>query len=122
MAFLAWQRTNTGEIDVNRLCVDPACFRRGLAAGPLIHLLAAQPFGDVTVSTGAANTPAIALYTRLDFAHIRTHPRMRHRAIPAIRDEKGQVFSFGHLLITGENANDPIPGNAVIYDFQGSRM
>jgi ribosomal protein S18 acetylase RimI-like enzyme len=67
MAFVAWQHTDTGDIDIDRLCVDPAYFRRSLATGLLTHLLTTQLVGDVTVSTGAANAPAVALYTRLGF-------------------------------------------------------
>jgi ribosomal protein S18 acetylase RimI-like enzyme len=67
VGFLAWTRTSGGELDVDRLCVDPGWFRRGVARGLLDHLLRAEPAGDVLVSTGAANAPALALYRRAGF-------------------------------------------------------
>ncbi|NUT93293.1 MAG: GNAT family N-acetyltransferase [Saccharothrix sp.] len=57
--FIAWAREGD-ELDVDRLCVDPSHFRRGLGRRLVSAVLA---FGlPVTVSTGAANAPAVALY------------------------------------------------------------
>ncbi|MFD4243089.1 GNAT family N-acetyltransferase [Streptomyces sp. NPDC058525] len=65
--FLAWEETGGG-IGIDRLCVDPAWFRRGIASRLLRHALTELFAGlDVTVSTGAANQPAVALYTRMGF-------------------------------------------------------
>jgi ribosomal protein S18 acetylase RimI-like enzyme len=72
VAFLAWQRTADGEVDIDRLCVDPDWFRLRLATELLLHLLAIEPDGDVLVSTGAANTPALILYERTGFQQIGT--------------------------------------------------
>lgn len=59
-----------GVVDVDRLCVHPDFFRRGLArrlVGAVLDL------GDpVTVSTGADNGPAVALYERLGFERVGT--------------------------------------------------
>ncbi|MFJ9549588.1 GNAT family N-acetyltransferase [Streptomyces erythrochromogenes] len=65
--FLAWEEepnggTGTG-IGIDRLCVAPAFFRRGIASLLLRHALAELfPGRPVEVTTGAANTPAVRLY------------------------------------------------------------
>ncbi|MEU3064383.1 GNAT family N-acetyltransferase [Streptomyces subrutilus] len=71
--FLAWARepdgpVRGGPVRVDRLCVDPARFRRGVASLLLEHALAGV-FADrpVVVATGAANAPALRLYERLGF-------------------------------------------------------
>ncbi|MEU2389946.1 GNAT family N-acetyltransferase [Streptomyces sp. NPDC007369] len=67
--FLAWEREPDGSVCVDRLCVDPAWFRRGVASVLLRALLDGVPADrPVTVSTGAANAPAVALYERFGFA------------------------------------------------------
>ena len=56
--------TEAGTCDIDRLVVDPAWFRRGLARA----LLAALPSRlEVTVSTGSANHPGIAMYRSMGF-------------------------------------------------------
>ncbi|MGW2369176.1 GNAT family N-acetyltransferase [Streptomyces sp. NPDC001667] len=66
-AFVAW-RNDTEPVEIDRLCVDPEFFRRGLAAKLLTHLLdEIVPDRDVVVTTGAANHPAVTLYKRLGF-------------------------------------------------------
>ncbi|MCX4694359.1 N-acetyltransferase [Streptomyces sp. NBC_01408] len=66
--FLAWEDAEDGGVCVDRLCVAPAWFRRGIASLLLGHVLAdLRPGRAVTVTTGAANAPAVALYTRLGF-------------------------------------------------------
>ncbi|MEU2869529.1 GNAT family N-acetyltransferase [Streptomyces olivoreticuli] len=66
-AFIAW-REDTDPVEIDRLCVDPEFFRRGLAARLLTHLLnEIVPDRDIVVTTGAANHPAITLYKRLGF-------------------------------------------------------
>ncbi|MGW7100596.1 GNAT family N-acetyltransferase [Streptomyces sp. NPDC054838] len=66
--FLAWEEEGDGSVCVDRLCVAPAAFRRGIASLLLRHLLAETvPGRRVTVTTGAANSPAVALYDRLGF-------------------------------------------------------
>ncbi|WP_424214680.1 GNAT family N-acetyltransferase [Streptomyces sp. BI20] len=62
--FLAWEETA-----VDRLCVDPALFRRGVASRLLTAFLAhpGRPAGPLSLTTGAANAPAVALYTRFGF-------------------------------------------------------
>ncbi|MCC3779968.1 GNAT family N-acetyltransferase [Streptomyces sp. UNOB3_S3] len=70
-AFVAWQtRAGTGPqvTWIDRVCVDPAFFRRGLATRLLRHLLTeVLDGGEVRVGTGAANRPATALYSGLGF-------------------------------------------------------
>ncbi|MFD5622277.1 GNAT family N-acetyltransferase [Streptomyces yangpuensis] len=74
--FLAWEEepndgTGTGigtDISIDRLCVAPAFFRRGVASLLLRHALAELfPGRPVQVTTGAANTPAVRLYEALGF-------------------------------------------------------
>ncbi|WP_436499319.1 GNAT family N-acetyltransferase [Actinokineospora sp. HUAS TT18] len=69
VAFVAW--TDTDGVDIDRLCVDPDWFRRGLGSALVTELLA-RTEGDVTVSTGADNLPAITLYERAGFARTGT--------------------------------------------------
>ncbi|MCX4825797.1 GNAT family N-acetyltransferase [Streptomyces sp. NBC_01142] len=69
-AFVAWQ-TDSGQhiTHIDRVCVDPAWFRRGLASCLLDHLLAeVTASSEVRVSTGADNQPAVKLYERLGFS------------------------------------------------------
>ncbi|WP_260610705.1 GNAT family N-acetyltransferase [Streptomyces sp. WAC06614] len=65
--FLAWGPGPDGGAEIDRLCVDPGWFRRGVASLLLRHaldeVLVDRP---VTVTTGAVNTPAVTLYTRLE--------------------------------------------------------
>ncbi|WP_129838676.1 GNAT family N-acetyltransferase [Streptomyces sp. RFCAC02] len=87
-AFVAWRSLDGGAvIDIDRVCVDPAWFRRGLASRLIGHLLAdLAPRGDVRVSTGTDNHPAVALYQSLGFSRIGTGEpvpglRMAHFAL-----------------------------------------
>ncbi|RLU86877.1 GNAT family N-acetyltransferase [Streptomyces griseocarneus] len=58
----------TDPVEIDRVCVDPAWFRHGLASRLLRHLMnELAPTQDLIVSTGAANEPAIALYEHLGF-------------------------------------------------------
>ncbi|WP_329387753.1 GNAT family N-acetyltransferase [Streptomyces sp. NBC_01351] len=63
--FLAWEDGAEGGVCIDRVCVDPAWFRRGVASLLLGHVPADR---DVTVTTGADNAPAVALYERFGFA------------------------------------------------------
>ncbi|MBT2403336.1 MULTISPECIES: GNAT family N-acetyltransferase [unclassified Streptomyces] len=66
--FLAWEEEPDRTICVDRLCVAPVWFRRGVASLLLRHLLTeVLPDRAVTVTTGAANAPAVTLYERLGF-------------------------------------------------------
>ncbi|MFI9813433.1 GNAT family N-acetyltransferase [Saccharothrix variisporea] len=67
--FIAWAHEGD-ELDVDRLCVDPDHFRRGLGRRLVAAVLA---FGaPVTVCTGAANAPAVALYEGVGFTRVGT--------------------------------------------------
>ncbi|MFB9903601.1 GNAT family N-acetyltransferase [Allokutzneria oryzae] len=70
VAFLAWRRTTEGEIDIDRLCVDPGWFRKGIAGALVDEVL--RESGPAIVSTGAANTPAVTLYERKGFVRTGT--------------------------------------------------
>ncbi|MEU9302277.1 GNAT family N-acetyltransferase [Streptomyces sp. NPDC048269] len=66
--FLAWEQETGGGVCIDRLCVAPAWFRRGVASLLLRHALTELfPGRPVEVTTGAANAPAVALYERLGF-------------------------------------------------------
>ncbi|MFF5490447.1 GNAT family N-acetyltransferase [Streptomyces virginiae] len=66
--FLAWASEPEDGVSIDRLCVDPAWFRRGVASLLLRHALTELfPGRTVEVTTGAANAPAVALYQRLGF-------------------------------------------------------
>ncbi|MFG2877277.1 GNAT family N-acetyltransferase [Streptomyces sp. NPDC048337] len=67
--FLAWEEPAAdGPLRLDRLCVDPARFRLGVASLLLRHVLAELfPDRPVEVTTGAGNTPAVTLYERLGF-------------------------------------------------------
>ncbi len=56
-----------GHVHLGSLVVRPSHFRRGLATALLRHLLAAHAAGDVTVSTGVLNRPALLFYAALGF-------------------------------------------------------
>ncbi|PWW63073.1 GNAT family N-acetyltransferase [Actinokineospora spheciospongiae] len=86
VAFLAY--TTDDVVDVDRLCVDPDRFRRGLARALLTALLE-RTTGDVVVSTGAANTPAITLYERAGFTHTGTVSPVAGLTIATFRLQRG---------------------------------
>ena len=64
---VSWKREGD-TVDIHRLVVDPAMFRRGIA-GALLDELERREAGAAhwTVGTGAANAPARALYERRGF-------------------------------------------------------
>ncbi|WP_051782611.1 MULTISPECIES: GNAT family N-acetyltransferase [unclassified Streptomyces] len=65
--FLAWAESDGG-VSIDRLCVDPARFRQGVASLLLRHALTHLfPGRPVEVTTGAANAPAVTLYRRMGF-------------------------------------------------------
>lgn len=67
--FLAWEAGGDGGVSIDRLCVDPSWFRRGIASLLLRHALTELfPGRPVEVTTGAANVPAVTLYERLGFS------------------------------------------------------
>ena len=53
-----------GELDIDRLAIDPDYFRLGLASALLTAL---PPAAAIRVSTGSRNEPALALYRRHGF-------------------------------------------------------
>lgn len=61
-----------GHAHIGALVVRPDRFRRGLASALLRAVIAARPAHAITVSTGAANTPAVRLYERHGFVLERT--------------------------------------------------
>ena len=63
VSFQVEQRT----VDIHRLVVDPDHFRKGIGKQLLTYLLEHYEGYRFTVSTGAANKPAIALYQAYGF-------------------------------------------------------
>lgn len=69
VGFVAWSGSPaplSAAADINRLCVDPAVARQGFGKA-LVATLLERTSGSVTVTTGAANAPALALYETLGF-------------------------------------------------------
>jgi ribosomal protein S18 acetylase RimI-like enzyme len=66
---LAWSSTDAGDIEIERLVVSPAQFRRGIARALVRHVLDLASGRSVTVTTGRDNPPARALYESLGFVH-----------------------------------------------------
>ena len=64
---LAYQREG-GTVDIDRLAVDPAFFRRGLGTKLLRELFVRErDAARFTVSTGRGNEPALKVYERCGF-------------------------------------------------------
>lgn len=86
--FLAWEDPGpAGPVGLDRLCVDPAWFRRGVASLLLRHALGELfPDRTVEVATGADNTPAVTLYERLGFVR-----GAGFSPVPGLRDRKSVV-------------------------------
>jgi ribosomal protein S18 acetylase RimI-like enzyme len=58
-------------LDIHRLAVHPAYFRKGVASGLIAHLLERESgLEKAVVRTGAKNTPARNLYRRFGFREI----------------------------------------------------
>ena len=67
---VSYRREGT-TVDIHRLVVHPAAFRRGVATGLLDALEAREATAERwVVGTGAANAPARALYERRGFRHV----------------------------------------------------
>jgi ribosomal protein S18 acetylase RimI-like enzyme len=64
------EENRDGTANIAGFVVLPSLFRRGLGSRLLEHLLAVVPASQLTVSTAAANGPAIGLYEKHGF-HIR---------------------------------------------------
>jgi len=71
VAVVEVERPETGRAHVGSLVVRPSHVRRGLASALLRSLVDADPGGDVTVDTGAANEPALRLYAAHGFVVVR---------------------------------------------------
>ena len=56
-----------GRVHISALVVDPAYFRRGLATAVLRDIIRTHALEDITVSTAAANRPALLLYAAAGF-------------------------------------------------------
>jgi ribosomal protein S18 acetylase RimI-like enzyme len=87
--ILAHERADDGALHICRLVVDPAFHRRGVGRSLVEAAIAAARRRPLTVSTGAANLPARALYEALGFRLARTSeivgiPLVHYRrAVPA---------------------------------------
>ncbi|KHL12518.1 UNVERIFIED_CONTAM: hypothetical protein LK11_36530 [Mumia flava] len=64
---VSWFRLDDGTVDIDRLVVDPAHHRRGIASALLDALAGWAPTHRTVVATGSANGPALALYVRHGF-------------------------------------------------------
>lgn len=69
---LSHERADDGALDICRLVVDPAYHRRGIGRSLVRSAIAEARRRPLTVSTGAANHAARALYEQLGFRLVRT--------------------------------------------------
>jgi ribosomal protein S18 acetylase RimI-like enzyme len=77
---LSWEEDGAAGLVISRLVVAPAAWRRGHATALLDAFDARAQGRPVTVSTGSANAPALALYRRRGFGAIgeeELHPGVR---------------------------------------------
>jgi ribosomal protein S18 acetylase RimI-like enzyme len=88
LAGLLGYRRDGDLVDIDRLAIDPAFFRRGLATKLMRELLVREREARrFTVSTGFGNAPALALYARFGFAVIGTdEPAPGVRTVQLARD------------------------------------
>jgi len=71
LAGVLGYRRDGDAVDIDRLAVDPAFFRRGLATKLLRELFVRERDATLfTVSTGFGNHPAIDLYERFGFQQV----------------------------------------------------
>ena len=73
LAGLLGYRRDDDVVDIDRLAIDPAFFRLGLATKLMRELLVRERDARrFTVSTGFGNAPALALYARFGFTIVGT--------------------------------------------------
>jgi ribosomal protein S18 acetylase RimI-like enzyme len=72
VAALAYEAT-PDVLDISRLVVAPAAFRRGLGEQLVRWVLDEIPRATTIVSTGSKNAPAMALYVKLGFVEVGHH-------------------------------------------------
>ena len=66
LGAVSW-RLVAGAVDIHRLVVSPAAFRRGIGRALVRAVLSLHPGLPAVVQTGAANAPARALYAAEGF-------------------------------------------------------
>ncbi|MFC4809684.1 GNAT family N-acetyltransferase [Paenibacillus sp. GCM10023250] len=89
-------KTDADVVDIHRLVVHPAWFRKGIGESLLRHVLA-QYAGRVErflVATGAANLPALRLYRKLGFAESRTFEPVPGLRIAELERRGGEPGAF----------------------------
>ena len=67
VAVIETEEGHGATINIAALVVQPAHFRRGLGRALVQKTIEMHPQARITVSTGAKNAPAIALYKQLGF-------------------------------------------------------
>jgi ribosomal protein S18 acetylase RimI-like enzyme len=67
VGVVSYRRLPDATVDICRLAVSPAAFRRGVGSALVAAVLDAAGPARVVVSTGSANAPALALYRRAGF-------------------------------------------------------
>jgi ribosomal protein S18 acetylase RimI-like enzyme len=72
LGVVSYRRLPDDTVDICRLAVAPAAFRRGAGTSLLGAVLDAAGPARVVVSTGSANAPALALYRRGGFRVVGT--------------------------------------------------
>ncbi|SFJ68476.1 Acetyltransferase (GNAT) family protein [Paenibacillus sp. UNC496MF] len=89
-------KTDAGTIDIHRLVVHPAQFRKGIGESLLRHALAlyAGRAERFLVATGAANLPALRLYRKLGFAESRVFEPVPGLRIAELERRGGEPDAF----------------------------
>lgn len=81
-----------GEIWICSLTVDPRHHRRGIGRALIAAVLSHYPAGDLFVSTGARNAPALSLYEQAGFVeHARRTVGSEALPLVVLRRQKGSV-------------------------------
>jgi ribosomal protein S18 acetylase RimI-like enzyme len=89
---IAWTRSVT-ELDIDRLMVDVAVARQGIATELVRAAIATAGPHTVRVTTGSDNVPAIALYRKLGFVRVGEHVVLDGLRITSLRRDPTQVIT-----------------------------
>lgn len=89
LAAIVSYKLKDGILDIYRVAVSPAYFRRGIAKKLLEHIEAINNCPKIAVQTGAANYPARQLYLSRGFVHTGEHEVMEGLTVALFEKETG---------------------------------